>query len=102
MPVLTVKPSRDGEIISTSITSVKWTGLRCTVTVEGAPEGASTDLRLRAADPTSSLSQPRLIRTDGSAAMFVEDDRREGDDVQVVVLGQDGKVLAQNATIIGG
>jgi hypothetical protein len=102
VPLLTVKPRRELEIVSASITSVKWTGLRCTVIVEGAPENATLDLRSRAADPTSSLSQPRPIRTDGSAALFVEDDRREGEDVQIVVIGQDGKVLAQVATIVGG
>jgi hypothetical protein len=102
VPVLTVKPIRAVEHVSAGIEGVRWTGLRCRVTVEGAPQDTTVDLRSRAADPTSSLARPKALGPEGTASLFVEDDRREDEAVLVVVLGPDGQVLAQTATIIGG
>lgn len=102
VPVMKVGPRRSARTVSASIGNVKWTGLRCRVTVEGAPEGATVDLRSRAADPASSLAQPRAPGSESTASLFVEDDRREGEAVLVVVLGSDGRVLAQTATVVGG
>jgi hypothetical protein len=102
VPVLTVKPSRAVEPLSANIENIKWIGLRCRVIVEGAPEGATVDLRSRAANPASSLARPKALGSKGTTSLFVEDDRREGEGILVVVLGSDGQVLAQTATMVGG
>jgi len=102
VPILTVKPIHAVEPISASIESVRWTGLRCRVAVERTLEGATVDLRSRAADPASSLARPKTLGPEGTTSLFVEDDRHEGDAVLVVVLGPAGQVLAQTATIVGG
>lgn len=100
VPTLSVKSDRAAETTSASITGVKWTGLRCKVMVEGAPEEASADLRSRAADPSTSIATPKPLK-DGAATLFVADDTREFDAAIVVVLDSDGRVLAQRTTVVG-
>lgn len=85
----------------TSIAEVKWTGLRCKVRIEDAPEGATVNLRSRAADPETSLAAEKKLKQ-GAASVPVEDDLLEGSAALVVVLGPDKKVLAQQATVVGG
>jgi hypothetical protein len=60
------------------------------------------DLRSRAANPASSLARPKALGSKGTTSLFIEDDRREGEGILVVVLGSDGQVLAQTATMVGG
>lgn len=100
VPALSVKSGRAAETTSASITGVKWTGLRCKAMVEGAPEGATVDLRSRAADPSTSIAIPKPLK-DGAASLFVADDAREFDAIIVVVLDSDGRVLAQRPTVVG-
>lgn len=100
VPVLAVRPVRTVEPVS--VEDVRWTGLRCRVVVGGAPGGAAVDLRSRAADPASSLTGERPLKPDGTATLFVEDDWREGEPAILVVLGPDGRVLAQSAVMVGG
>jgi len=100
VPTLSVKPGGAGAAISVSITDVKWTGLRCKVTVDGILEGATADLRFRAADPSTSIAPPKPLK-DGAASLFVADDLREYDAAIAVVLDSDGRVLAQRPTVVG-
>lgn len=85
------------------VARIEWRGLRCTVVVEGAGAGITIDLRRRAADPGSSLAiTPRPTSSSGSAALVVEDEDRMGENAVVVVLDQEGAVLSQRPTIVGG
>jgi hypothetical protein len=100
VPRLTV--SRGGAR-AVRITRVEWRGLRCTVSVEGGSEGVTVDLRGRAADVGSSLAVvPRILGGNGSAALLVEEEELMGTGAVVVLLDQDGAVLAQHATTVGG
>jgi hypothetical protein len=85
------------------ITRVDWRGLRCTVAIEGSISGVTVDLRSRATDPSTSLqAAPRVLGPSGSVSLLVEDEERMGESVLVVVLDQDGTVISQRATNVGG
>lgn len=99
VPVLRVSSATGAP--RTSIAEVKWTGLRCKVRVEDAPEEATVNLRFRAADPETSLAAEKKLKQ-GAASVPVEDDLLEGSAALVVVLGPDKKVLAQQVTVVGG
>ncbi|CAN5880915.1 hypothetical protein BH18ACT11_BH18ACT11_27760 [soil metagenome] len=101
VPILTVTTSDATPSVTTAIAEVRWTGLRCRVRVEGAPDGTTVDLRSRAADPSTSIAAPKGLK-DGAASLPVADDSREFDDAIVVVLDPDGRVLAQAPTVVGG
>lgn len=101
VPVLTVTASGAGVPATATIAEVKWTGLRCRVRVEGAPDGAKVDLRSRAADPSTSIAAPKTLK-DGTASLPVADDAREFEAAIVVVLDRDDRVLAQATTVVGG
>jgi hypothetical protein len=87
---------------SASLRSVRWTAMRCRVTVEGDASGLLVDLRTRPADRNSSLTEPRPVGPDGSVSLLVEDDGLEGMAVAVVLLSAGGQVLDQQGTTVGG
>ena len=100
MPVLTVSGRGAAPSANAIIAELRWTGLRCRVRVEGAPDGAKVDLRSRAADPSTSIAAPKALK-DGTASLPVDDDSREFEAALVVVLDPDGRVLAQAPTVVG-
>jgi hypothetical protein len=100
VPRLTVTAA--AAAVPASVTSAKWTGLRCKVTVEGAADGMKVDLRTKIADPASSLAVPKSLGADGTASLFVEDDGAEGTAAFVVLLDAAGSVIAKFATAVGG
>jgi hypothetical protein len=85
------------------IEQVKWLGMRCRVDVADASPGSVLDIRRRPADATSSLAAaPQAVREDSDTRLLVEDDTLEGADVYVVLLSDQGQVLAQVPTRVGG
>ena len=102
VPILTVRKSSDSPSRTVSITTVKWTGLRCNVEVEGDVTGCMVDIRDKPGDPTTSvLVSAKPVGDDGSVALFARDEH-EGRTVTVVVIGPDGALLAQTYTTVGG
>jgi hypothetical protein len=87
------------------IANVKWVGLRCRLTVEGAISEIKADLRTMQADAASSKVEgrmPREVGEDGTVSLPVADDRDEGIEVDVVLINQDGHILHSLRTVIGG
>ena len=102
LPVLTVRGSVQAAPVDLTVTA-KWTGLRCRVEVENAPEGAAVDLRTRAADPATSVAAAaKTLTAQGQASLVVPDDTREGDAAHLVVTSPTGQVLSQLVTTVGG
>jgi len=101
VPILSVTAGKTPVADTATIAEVRWTGLRCRVRVEGAPEDARVDLRSRAADPSTSITPAKYLK-DGAASLPVADDSREFDAAIVVVLDSDGRVLAQELITVGG
>lgn len=85
------------------VESVRWTRLRCRVTVSGATTGCAVDIRTKAGDAASTVTQAvRDVSEDGTALLFVPDDDYEGTAAFVVLLDAQGSVLHQYHTVIGG
>ena len=82
---------------------LKWTGLRCTVAVEGQGIGLTLDVRTRPGDPGASVVlRPRALKDSGSASVVVENEELAGQPAFVVLLAQSGELVAQRETVIGG
>lgn len=90
---------------SASFETVKWQGLRCKIVVTGKFDGCRVDLRDKAADPTTSLLEPKAAKPvglDGNAALIVVDDSREGSATTLVLLDSAGGVLDKLLVTVGG
>lgn len=82
---------------------VIWRGLRCKARITGVSPGLAADLRMRPGDAsTSLLAAPARLKPDGSLAVIVEDEDLEGKTAYLVILDQNGAILAQAETTIGG
>lgn len=101
-PVLTVTsgaPKAKGKIVS-----VKWTGLKCRVSVTTAAEGSTLDLRTKANDPATSVVKSGSKKTFGGDAeiSLFADDEHAGTAVSVVLIAGDGTVVTKGSTTVGG
>ncbi|MCC7265547.1 MAG: BREX-1 system phosphatase PglZ type B, partial [Candidatus Latescibacteria bacterium] len=86
------------------LATIKWVGLRCRVTVEGASSELKVDLRTRPADPGTSKVEggaARELAVDGTVSLPVSDPSEEGTAVVVVLLAPDGRVVHSLTTVIG-
>src|SRR5262249_20877243 len=101
VPTLTIRPGNQA-VVSAKIEKVKWKGLRCHIEVSGQFAGCTVDLRGKAADPSTSLTGTRPVRDDGTVAIPVVDDRREGDATNLVLLDASGNVLDKRPVTVGG
>ena len=101
VPVLTVT-AQAAESTAIEIQEIRWTGLRCRIQVSGIAPGLAVDVRNKAASKDSSLTaEPKAVR-DAQASIIVTDDSQEGNAAFVVVLDQEGNLLAQRHTTVGG
>lgn len=97
-PILEVtSPSR--ALASATVRSVRWSGLRVRIEVEGQGKLVA-DLRTKASDASTSLV--KVEEFEGSkASLVVEDDAREGESATLVVVDEAGNVLAKQPVVIG-
>jgi hypothetical protein len=101
VPQLSIRPGTPPPV-SAKIESWRWAGLRCRVKVAGGHEGCKADLRDRPADPATSLAGPRAVGPDGSVALVVADDTREGSATTLVLLDAAGRVIDRAPVTVGG
>ncbi len=84
---------------------VTWSGMRCRVKLEGYAIGMRVDLRLKPADPSSSVvNSGKIIPQYLQVSLVCEDDSLEGTPA-VLIVHSDSKpdrVVSQYATFIGG
>ncbi len=86
----------------TEITDVTWKGLRCKVAVEGDAPVLSLDLRTHPGNPSSSVVMGvKPFKKDGTSSVVVEDEDLEGEEVTIVIIDDDGRLVAQRETAIG-
>ncbi|HXH08778.1 MAG TPA: hypothetical protein VNP04_03300 [Alphaproteobacteria bacterium] len=100
VPQLSVR-ARQQEVLSVRIEQVRWVGLRCRVTIEGQAAGCIVDLRDKVNAPDTSLTTPRPVGKDGTVALVVEDDAREGTAAVLVLVDQSGTVLDKTPVTVG-
>jgi len=103
VPVVTVRATA-GVGAAGKIGSLKWTGLRCRVAIEGAAPGSKVDLRQKVADAGSSVlakGGAKPVEGDAEVSLFASDEH-EGAAAFVVLLGPDGSPVAKVQTVVGG
>jgi hypothetical protein len=103
LPELLVRRRVGGPTHPPRIAEVRWTGLRCRVRAEHAPEGARVDIRRQAAQSGSRLAtEEKVLDAEQRASLIVPDDAHEGEAAFVVLVDADGRLLAKIGTAIGG
>jgi hypothetical protein len=101
VPELTIQ----GKPQTVKIDCVKWIGMRCRVSLIGANEDLAVDLRLKPADPNSSLAQAEVpVGDDGNVSLLCKDYDLEDTAAVIVVFNLSNPTLPldQHPTIIGG
>jgi hypothetical protein len=100
VPRLSVRGGAGGP--AAKIEQAKWAGLRCRTKIAGDVNGCTVDLRDKAADPATSLCGSKPVAKDGTAALVVADDAREGTATNLVLLDASGTVIDKMPVTIGG
>ncbi len=101
-PVVTVTKVGAVTAQDVEVSSIGWAGLRCKVTVKGAPDGAEIDLRSEpAGSNTTIVAGGKRLDDGGEASLLVEDDSLLGEPVYLVVLGPDDSLLLQSEIKVG-
>lgn len=102
VPRLTVTRGDSFDVASFEITNTKWSGLVLAVKFANLPEGATVDLRMNAADGSSSIADLAAV-TGGTGKVFlmVEDEELEGSTAQLVVVSAAGSTVFQRAMSVG-
>ncbi len=86
-----------------SITDVVWKGLRCTIAAEDQFAGLSLDIRMQPGNQDSSVVVGvKVLKENGTASVVVEDEELEGSAATLVLIDENGTLVAQVATVIGG
>lgn len=101
IPVLTFVSKRAAAGTTVSITDLRWTGLRCRATLQGAA-GFLADLRTKPNIATSTITEPKTVDADGKVALLVADDALEGTVVSLVIVDASGRVICRQNTTVGG
>jgi hypothetical protein len=89
-------------VLSVSIASHKWTGLRCRVEVSGEAAGCMADIRTKPADSATSVSHAKPVTGEMNATLLVEDDGLIGTSAVIVIVDSSGQLVSKQQTYIGG
>jgi hypothetical protein len=109
VPVILIRPKAGGnQKVSVKIASVEWQGLRCKVVIESDAAELYADMRLKAADPGSSVLAATSggtafsgKRFENNAVSLAVGDEHEGATAALVILDAEGAMLTKQATVIG-
>lgn len=94
---------RGAAIVTPTIAEVKWSRLRCRVTVTNAGEDLKVDLRRNWKHASTSVATaPKPLDMTGQVSLVVPDEALEGTAAAVVLLDAYGKVVTSAATTVGG
>ena len=84
------------------ITDVAWKGLRCKVAVDGETAGLFLDLRTHPGNAATSVAMgAKPFKEDGTSSVVVEDEDMEGEEATIVLIDDEGRLVAQRETVIG-
>lgn len=103
-PVLTVSLP-DGRVGThgVNVHESTWKGLRCTVKIGDFAGELLLDIRTRPADPAATIaSVPKPFKENGTASIVVPDEDLTGEKAFLVILDDNGNLVAQILTTIGG
>ena len=100
VPQIVIRPGGTATV-SAKIDSFKWAGLRCRIKVTGDYDGCMVDLRDKAADPATTLTNLKSVAKDGSVALVVTNESREGTATTLVLLDHAGNLLDKSPVTVG-
>lgn len=84
------------------ITKIKWLGLHCRVEFSGVVDKALVDIRDLPAEPKSSIAeQAKETSSAGKLSLIVPDEEHEGERAHLVLVTNDGRILAQREVVVG-
>ncbi len=99
---LSISNQNSQEKQTASIDKITWSGMRCKVLANGV-ETALLDIREQPADATTSIiMKTKKVTVNKQVSLLVEDEDLEGEKAFVVLIDEQGNLLAQTETIIGG
>lgn len=102
IPVVTVTRG-DTCAAPVQIEAVRWTGQRCRIDYGPAEAEIVAEVRLRPADPSSAVGGPKSPSEPGEVKVLVdEEEGPAGETAWVVLLDENGEVLSQTQTSVGG
>lgn len=84
---------------------IAWKGLRCSVVLKSATAGLLLDIRVHAGDPESSIAagkKAKPVKEDSTVSAVVEKEEYEGEEAFLVLIDENGQLVAQTSTIVGG
>lgn len=102
IPIVTV--TRGGSLVTpVQIEAVRWTGQRCRIDYGPAKAEIVAEVRLRPAEALSAVGGPRSPAEPGEVKVLVDEEQAPaGAAAWVVLLDENGGVLAQTQTTVGG
>lgn len=85
------------------ISDVTWKGQRCRVVLKGGASGLFLELRTQAGNASTKLTKGvRPFKEDGTSSVIVEEEEARGRAAVVVVIDSDGRLVAQQPTVVAG
>ncbi|MGA6096989.1 BREX-1 system phosphatase PglZ type B [Stutzerimonas marianensis] len=85
--------------VTAALSDIRWLGLTCKVQAETTADGVLAVLRTHPADPDSEITKRKPLK-DGKCSLLV-DDQFEGSSAVLVLLDDQGNVLAKKPTLVG-
>lgn len=101
-PVIQIRNTKAVTAVSAltaTLSEIRWLGLTCKIQAETTAEGVLAVLRTRPADPDSEITKRKPLK-DGKCSLMA-DDQFEGCSAVLVLLDDQGNVLAKKPTLVG-
>lgn len=93
------KVATAASVVTVTLSDIRWLGLTCKIQADTQAEGVSAVLRTRAGDPDSEITKRKPLK-DGKCSLMV-DDQYEGSPAVLVLLDDQGNVLAKTPALVG-
>ena len=101
-PVIHVRNTKvvtAASVVTVTLSDIRWLGLTCKIQADTQAEGVLAVLRTHPGDPDSEITKRKPLK-DGKCSLMV-DDQHEGSPAVLVLLDDQGNVLAKKPTLVG-
>ncbi len=101
-PVIHVRNTKvvtAASVVTVALSDIRWLGLTCKIQADTQAEGVLAVLRTHPGDPDSEITKRKPLK-DGKCSLMV-DDHHEGSPAVLVLLDDQGNVLAKKPTLVG-
>ncbi len=88
--------------VTANIVGIKWSGMRCRISLDSGSTEISAELRTKPNNPESRIARPKQNDPEGQISLLVEDETLEGTAVSLVLLDPSGQIVKKQATTVGG